>query len=276
MTLTSRQTAAACLVLLATAAPQARAICSIPDGTYPFRVIAGRAQVPINFILPAHPANVANDHIIFVVREDMTATGIELRASMDGDLPVMKLSEPLEPSTGYYLCAGYAATTLEDAGDCEFILTDDGADDLDSPSAPEVKSVEVFGYFEMDRECGGDVNATIVGITTDVPAEDVTTLVLRRSLDDDLDTLVRMNMVLPESEEGSVSDFAEEGGTATYAVSAIDLAGNQSADTTLEQYLGLPGACSCASSPPVRPRSAIILLSLLLFGHLKNARRSPF
>jgi hypothetical protein len=262
--------------ILAIAAADAQALCRIPDATDSLRVTARRSQIPTDFVLPAYTTTFVNEDVIFVLLEDMSPTGIELRPSMgmDDDMPTMMLTEPLQPNSAYILCAGFGATTPEEADECEFVRTDDGVYDEEPPPAPEIKSVSVSGYYEPNPECGSGANATVVAISTSVPDEDVSTLVLRRTLGDDLEKLVRLEFVRSGVDEGFLADFSEEGGTATYAVSAIDLTGNQSATTTFEQYLGLPGACSCtgifSSNPPFLALSLVVL-----FGSRSKQPRKP-
>jgi uncharacterized protein (TIGR03382 family) len=73
-------------------------------------------------------------------------------------------------------------------------------------------------------------------------------------------TVTPFRTVIDETGEIFVSETAEEGGTKTYELVAIDHAGNESEPTVIDVGLGCPGSCSSADVTGVTSLAGLLLL----------------
>lgn len=235
--------AVAIVVIVSVIAQSAHArTCVPPTSASALGSLADREPVPTNLVLFSSEVTVDDPDI---VATSIDGSDVVVFAAVDvGGMFRFERERDLAPDTDYTLCA----TGLIEV--CQSVATSTTIDD-EAPPPPTAAITDVHGLLRFEKGCDGEgVDATVVVVEGEI-AGDTSTAVLRRSVNGG-DAVVAgiQNLALRQNTIGLV-DFAEEGGDALYSLTAIDLAGNESEPTLLQQSLGCPGSCSQADAMPL-------------------------
>jgi hypothetical protein len=177
-------------------------------------------------------------------------------------------SEPLLPSTSYTLRwseTGVPPTNTND--DLDGDGQPDGAtvsfttatdDDTTAPATPTVAH-EAVSAFPSNNSCGFFGGGTWARFSVTPDDDGAVSMYLLRDVEG---TIIDASVVAYASRDDSggffLAEMADEGGTKTYEVVAIDHAGNESEPTVIDVGLGCPGSCSSADVTGVSAFSAVL------------------
>ena len=216
--------------------------CVPPSSSTAFVSLSDRDLVPANLVLFSSEVTIDEPDIV-ATSSDGNDVVVFSAVDVDGMFRFER-ERDLLPDTEYALCAsGFA-------GVCQTRRTSTTTDD-EAPPAPTAAITDVHGLLRLERGCDGEgVDATMVVVEGEI-AGDTATAVLRRSVNGGDDVVADVqNLALRQNVIGLI-DAAEQGGDALYSVAAIDLAGNESEPTLLQQSLGCPGSCAQADAMPL-------------------------
>jgi uncharacterized protein (TIGR03382 family) len=184
-------------------------------------------------------------------------------------------AEPLLPSTSYTLrwsaddAPPLPTTGVEDDnGDgqpddfsARITFTTSSDDDTSAPAAPTAShETETTLPYEG---CSGDWHSgsTWARFFITPNDDDAVAMYVLRDVDGAvLDASVTPFSTIDDNGDIFVSETAEEGGTKTYQIVAIDHAGNESEPTVIDVGLGCPGSCSSADVTGVSALTGLLLL----------------
>jgi hypothetical protein len=239
-------------VVPAHAEEQATALCQLASTAPGIAALKGRGPVPRNLALVVERTRVES-----IVARDEDGADTALAGAALGPLTRFSPKQALPSSTTLSLFCLPAGAEPGDENACGEIVTGTDVDET-APAEPTVAALPPKGDFALDPECGGAVNATEAGFDLTDLGDDVSAAILRRTLNGTT-TIVDARLHTNAGADLFVADFAQEGGDASYAVTVVDDAGNESAPTIVPESLGCPGSCAQADGATFGALMALLI-----------------